>query len=69
MSDSDYQYQYNDDPLCPYCGHKERDAWEINFGAGMEGETEITCGKCDEEYLVSRHVSVSYSTCKIKDKK
>lgn len=50
------------EPICPYCGHRERDAWEINFGLDLEGETEHTCGSCGEDYKVSRHVDINYST-------
>lgn len=47
-------------------GYEERDAWEINFGSGSSEETQIDCGRCEEEYTVSREVSVSYSTRKMK---
>lgn len=49
-------------PICPHCGREERDAWEFNFGPGLEGETVITCGYCDREYDTTRNVSVSYTT-------
>jgi DNA-directed RNA polymerase subunit RPC12/RpoP len=57
--------QRNPQPVCPHCGAPERDAWEIDFGAGMEGETEIECGNCSEEYVAAREVSVTYSTRKV----
>jgi hypothetical protein len=49
-----------DEPTCPACGHKERDAWEIDFGGGMEGDTEVQCGACDVVYFCSRSVSIYY---------
>jgi len=52
---------YTTHPECPYCGHIERDDWEIDFG-GIEGDAELTCGKCERDYLCSRSVNVSYST-------
>ena len=52
--------------VCPFCGYEDHDSWEI--GDGGEGETSVNCGSCDEEFLVSRHISVSYSTCKIESK-
>lgn len=55
----------NPEPVCPYCGHKERDAWEIEFW-GMEGEVETACNSCGEGYLCSREVSIYYTTQKIK---
>ena len=55
-------HSYTREPECPYCGGIEKDAWEINFGPGMEGETEITCGHCEREYKCSRQVEITYST-------
>jgi hypothetical protein len=54
--------QFTEQPVCPHCGHAERDAWEIDFGPGCEGETETYCGACGEEYAVSKTISVRYST-------
>lgn len=51
-------------PVCPYCGHEEKDAWEIDFGSGSEGEAEIICGSCEREYKAERIVDVSYTTFK-----
>ena len=28
---------FNREPVCPHCGGKYSDAWEINFGGDMEG--------------------------------
>lgn len=49
--------KYTDRPVCPYCGHVERDAWEI-----PEHATEHDCASCGETMFIQRHVSVSYST-------
>ena len=49
-------------PQCPYCGHIERDAWEIDFGPGFDGDKIHTCNACDRNYFLSRHVAVSYSS-------
>lgn len=54
-----------DKPTCPHCGHTERDAWEIDFGPGGDGDTVITCGQCDEEYMCYRHVTLHYNNYKI----
>ena len=58
-------HNYTTHPICPYCGNIERDAWEINFGDGMEGEAETDCGDCGKTYRVIREVEVSYSTSKM----
>lgn len=56
---------YQTDPVCPYCGNVDTDAWEIDFGPVWEGETDTTCNDCAEDYHVQREVSVTYSTKKI----
>lgn len=47
-------------PVCPHCGHHERNAWDIDFGPGLEGETVVTCGGCDEEYHCERSATIYY---------
>lgn len=61
----EFDTDYTNQPVCPHCGCEARNAWEINFGPGCEGDTEITCGSCEEEYFASRQCSVTYSTSKI----
>jgi hypothetical protein len=51
-------------PVCPHCGYVDSDAWEIDFGPGLEGDTIVACDHCGEEYKVFRYVSVSYSSFK-----
>lgn len=48
------------EPVCPYCGHVYTDAWEINFGPGLEGDTTLSCGSCGRDYQCSREVDVYY---------
>jgi predicted RNA-binding Zn-ribbon protein involved in translation (DUF1610 family) len=50
------------DPVCPACGHRHRDAWEWNFGAGLEGNTEHDCDNCGAEFRCERIVDVYYTT-------
>lgn len=54
---SDLDLSYNRDPVCPYCGHKMQDAWELPSDDG-----EADCGECLKPFLYSRHVDVTYST-------
>ena len=62
--------EYTDNPVCPYCGHTEQDAWEIDFGPGLDGDTETSCGNCGKDYKVFRNTTVYYSTYKCgKEKK
>ena len=54
----DHEYTYN--LVCPYCGYKDEDAWELS-----DNESETYCSRCDKEFAYTRHVSISYSTSKI----
>lgn len=55
-------------PICPHCGHVEQDAWEIDFGPGLDGEREVSCNSCGEDYFLERIVLVNYKSSKLKDK-
>lgn len=57
----DKSTEYTLEPICPYCGNEESDAWEINFG-GIDGETEHDCGSCGETYFVQRNAIITYTT-------
>ncbi len=52
-------------PVCPHCSHAETDAWEWDFGPGLEGEHTGNCNSCGDEFKTYREVSVYYSTSKI----
>lgn len=56
------------EPICPHCGHVEPDAWEIDFGPGLDGEREVSCNSCGEDYFLERIVSVDYKSSKLKEK-
>ena len=51
-------------PVCPFCGHAHKGAWEWDFGPGLEGDTEQECESCGKEFRVSRICDVSYTTGK-----
>jgi hypothetical protein len=55
-------------PICPHCGHIEQDAWEIDFGPGLDGEREVSCNSCDEDYFLERIVFICYKSAKLKEK-
>lgn len=52
--------EYTDEIICPHCGAEKED--EEIFD-GLEGEEEVTCDRCGEEFVVSRTATFSYSTC------
>lgn len=52
-----------DRPTCPHCGYEHDDAWEWNFGPGLEGSSEgRECYRCGEAFDCERIVDVSYTT-------
>jgi hypothetical protein len=57
-----FDTSFADAPTCPYCGYRERDAWEINFGCGMEGTAEVDCEMCERPYSVERTCTVFYTS-------
>jgi len=67
MSEQEFDTFYTDDPVCPYCGHVEESANEINFGP--TGTTAIDCAKCGLDFECSQEFSVSYISSKIKEAK
>ncbi len=52
----------NDEPKCPHCGMSigvdEYELWKIY----EEGEHEISCPKCSDEFTVTTNVRYSFST-------
>lgn len=48
------------DLICPYCGEKYQDVWELYDDEGTR-----TCGNCEKEYEYERSVSVYYTTTKL----
>ena len=68
--------EFADDPVCPWCGQTQVNAWELFASASWElSETECdSCGKdietkcdsCGKNILIEQRVSVSYSTRKPK---
>ena len=58
---SDIDTDYTDEIVCPYCGYKFMDSWEVGVGY-EDGDTE--CDKCDGPFRWSRHISITYSTKK-----
>jgi DNA-directed RNA polymerase subunit RPC12/RpoP len=58
-----------DFPECPYCRHEHKDAWEWDFGPGLEGEETFECDNCGKEMFVCRRVTIEYLTYETKSKK
>lgn len=56
-----FEHEYEDEVVCPHCGYKHSDSWEM-------GEGENKCPDCDKTFTMERYASVTYSTEKPKDK-
>lgn len=54
------EHEYTKNIVCPFCGYADKDSWEFNHDYG-----EKRCPVCDRDFIVSRNVSVDYSTIKI----
>jgi len=52
--------EYTDFAVCPYCGHEDRDVWELGLSDGEVAHTH--CPSCGKVYAVTAHISVEYST-------
>lgn len=51
--------QYQDNIICPYCGDKNEDSWEVEGDSG-----EIECDECGNTFEYERDVTVDYTTYK-----
>lgn len=64
MNESTPPLNYADEIICPYCGHKFTDSWEIRMNEhGSIGTHE--CEKCGEEFKVYRNIEITYITEKL----
>lgn len=52
-------------PICPHCGYQHDDAWEWDFGPGLDSSSEDReCYQCGDTFNCERVVDVSYTTTK-----
>lgn len=50
---------FTDDLVCPYCGHKHRDAYE-HFTSSDDIDT--YCDSCGLEFHSQRHITIHYTS-------
>lgn len=55
-----WDYKYEPDITCPYCGYKDEDSWEHHLGDG--DEEAIECSGCEKTFDVRCDVSVAYTS-------
>lgn len=58
---SEIDHEYTDEIVCPWCGYKMSDSWEMSD----DGEYDCDCGKSFE---YTRNYSVDYSTSRTRCK-
>lgn len=53
----------NPEPICPHCGHKDRDWWD---GPQWQDEDvrEEECVSCGEKYFIEASISIEFTTAK-----
>ncbi|OAJ67729.1 hypothetical protein [Gluconobacter cerinus] len=57
----------NPEPVCPYCGHKDRDWWDSSEPLADEDIVQMECGSCEREYTVSCSIEILFTTAKTED--
>ena len=51
---------YTDEIVCPYCGYKHQDSWEMyDFG---DESSDGVCGQCAERFSINISYTTSFST-------
>ena len=58
---SEYDHWHTDEPVCPHCGDKMLDGWQV-FDVGAEYVEGIECDSCGKEFNIERNTSISYTT-------
>jgi len=57
-------HMYTDEMVCPYCGCKQTDIYEIK-GAYEEDEIRVDCQECEREFASCCLVSYSFTTYEV----
>lgn len=57
---SEFDTDYTDNIICPYCNSEDEDSWEYDCDEGV-----IACSNCNKKFNYSRSRSVAYTTSKI----
>jgi DNA-directed RNA polymerase subunit RPC12/RpoP len=59
MCEIAFENWQTDQVICPHCGYEYSDSWDIEDGV-------YNCPECEQEFQVSRDISITYSTWKTK---
>jgi DNA-directed RNA polymerase subunit RPC12/RpoP len=62
---NDFDTDYTNDVICPYCGHHHTDDLHEFFSdRDWEDISIIECHSCEKEFHAERDITVHYSTSK-----
>lgn len=53
-------YEYTNNIICPFCGHEDKDSWEVELD--NEETLLFECGDCEKEFYATKSVTIDYST-------
>lgn len=53
----EFDCDYTDEPVCPYCGEEQSDFWEM-----MDDDGLVDCQECEKEFRYVRITEVHYCT-------
>ena len=59
--------RYNTEPVCPYCGKVQSDAWELHLKSDGD-KTEVDCLACELPFTVELDLMVRYNTYSLREK-
>ncbi|GBE15438.1 hypothetical protein BMS3Abin14_01502 [bacterium BMS3Abin14] len=49
-------------PICPRCGHEDRDWWTDMHDMGDGESVETECGMCGSPIMITTHINISFTT-------
>ncbi len=56
----DHDTEHRDFPVCPHCGHEDRNGWDaFRDGSSIE---EVDCPECDRAYISECITTITYTT-------
>lgn len=57
--EKEFEYEFTDEIVCPYCGHEHIDSWEQ-----PDEVDSFDCHECFMDFKMKRNVEITYSTYK-----
>lgn len=67
MENEEFDTEYTDEIVCPWCGHEHEDSWD-HFSSYGCNTCEFDCDSCGKTIYVEQIVKVTYSSSKEESK-